>query len=122
MALPTRRPGVLLQLLVIVLALTAAFISCSGAARAPAILRQEEEAAAPDQGQAPAMPLAVERVVVVDKRGGGGSVFGTGQHGHHDSSGKHKHHKHNSAPGGRDGVWRAAGLAATSAAAAAWFL
>ncbi|CAN6334904.1 unnamed protein product [Urochloa humidicola] len=119
MALQPRRAGVLLQLLVVVLALAAAF-SCACAARAPEILHEAVEAAAPDQqGQAPAgsdAAVAVEHVAVVDK-----SVFGTGHHhGHHYSNGNHKH-RHSSAPGGRDGVWRAAGLAAT-VTAAAWLL
>ncbi|CAM0148678.1 unnamed protein product [Urochloa decumbens] len=122
MALPTRRAGVLLQLLVVVLALAAAFISCAAAARAPEILQEVEAAAPADQGQAPAGndAMSVEHVAVVDKRGG---FFGSGHHGHHghhDSSGHHRH-RHNSAPGGRDGAWKAAGLAAT-AAAAAWLL
>ncbi|CAL5095627.1 unnamed protein product [Urochloa decumbens] len=121
MALPTRRAGVLLQFLVVVLALAAAFISCAAAARAPGILQEVEAAAAPDQGQAPAAgsdAMSVEHVAVVDKSGG---FFGIGHHGHHHYSSGHHRHRHNSAPGGRDGAWKAAGLAAT-VAAGAWLL
>lgn len=115
MALPTHRTSVLLQLLVVALALAAA-LRCADAARAP-----DQQGQAPAEGGGGAgVPPVGERLVVVDKRGGLG-YDATGHHHHdHGSGGGHKH-RHNSAPGSRDGVWRAGGLAAT-AVAAAWLL
>lgn len=69
-------------LLLVILALAAAFI-CTDAARAPATL-EEDGAAAPDRGHAPAGSdaMPVEHVVVVDKRRGGGGGHSSGGGGH----------------------------------------
>lgn len=89
MALPTRRPSRVLLLLLVSLALAAAF-TCADAARLPAALLEGQPAAAPQQGQqAPAGSATMlaehaggeevpEHINEVSKRGGGGGGHGGG--------------------------------------------
>ncbi|PAN18801.1 hypothetical protein PAHAL_3G227000 [Panicum hallii] len=117
MALPSRGPSVLLQLLLAGLALAAAF-SCADTARAPAA-HEEGKATAPEVSDA--LPVELPHVDVIDKfggghggGGGGGGHAGGGGGGHASGEGGRAH----SSGAGRGGAGPGAGARAAAAGAA----